>query len=251
MDLDYGIQSVRATDHILHFTSKKLGNDPKNFYRATVPSGSPLTTFGNFNNRFQDPSIAGAPTSDFTSQWAEIAWFMRPNGQTTANGTNLYTLYRRQRVVVPNPTTGGTTNLNYPGLRPYRTLYNGDLTTNNNYLGISCREGGINNNKLLFNSPSDLTVPQFRFSMTPTSVGKRIPPQATGSYPPGMTAGAYYYYAFQPQGIAGANVTEEQTSPSLQGADAVITDVISFAVADSDDDHSDCGNQNPPTTSIQ
>jgi prepilin-type N-terminal cleavage/methylation domain-containing protein len=252
-DLDYQIPSVRATDHILHFTVKKLGNDPKNFFRAGVTSTSPLIQFGNYLGRFQDDPATGIYT--FTSQWAEVAWFMRPNGQN-ANGTPLFTLYRRQRVIVGNPETGGYpnspgVNLNWtnppvvpqtPQANPPVNNYNdnGPAGTGNNYLGISCRTIGVNGGEVYFNSPNDLTVPQYRFSMQQPggTAGKTggIPPQATGTYPPNMSTGAYYYYVFQPpSGQQGYNpnadpVEEITNNPNIQGADVVITDVISFAV---------------------
>jgi prepilin-type N-terminal cleavage/methylation domain-containing protein len=230
-DVNYGLQSVRATDHALQFTVKKRGNDPKDFFRANVPSGSPLTQFGNYLGRYEDNPSTGVNT--FTSQWAEVAWFMRPSGQN-ANGTPLYTLYRRQRVIVGNPETGGApgspgVNLNWtvPGLVA-ANAYN-DLLVGINYLGISCRTSNVGNGEIYFNSPTDLTVPQYRFSMQ-TGVTGGLPPQATGSYPLGLTAGAYYYYAFQPMNTTGANQTEEWTNPNMTGADAVLTDVVSFTV---------------------
>src|SRR5437879_5217990 len=40
-DIDYGIESVRATDHILHMTVKKRGNNPKDYFRGVVPRNFP------------------------------------------------------------------------------------------------------------------------------------------------------------------------------------------------------------------
>jgi hypothetical protein len=62
-----------------------------------------------------------------------------------------------------------------------------------------------------------LTVPQYRFGMDPTKYGG-IPLRTGASYP-----------IFQ----SAANPTDpqdESTNPDLTGADAVITDVVSFAV---------------------
>lgn len=229
-DIDYGIDSVRATDQMLHFTVKKLGNDPKNFFRAAIPQSSPLATFGNSNGRYQDQPVPAIITVPFTSQWAEVAWFLRANGQN-ANGTPLYTLYRRQRVIVGNPETGGSpqpgtvgVNLNWPnannpvGIPLPATQYNDLSGTGVNYLGMSCRVKG---QQIWFNSPSDLTVPQYRFSMDPTKYGGV--PLATDPL-----TGVPSYFVFQPVGTG--NVQEEQTNPNIQSGDAILTDVVSFSV---------------------
>jgi prepilin-type N-terminal cleavage/methylation domain-containing protein len=214
LDIDSAIESVRATDHVLHFTVKKRGNDPKDFFRATVPATSPLVTFGNPDARFQDPP-AGGTTATFNSQWAEVAWFLRPNGQN-ANGTPLYTLYRRQRVIVPVPESADLTkDLNFGNLKVPATSYN-DLVNGTNYLDMSCR---IKNGFIYFNTPTDVTVPQYRFSMQPTVYGG-LPRQVGNVFQP--------YFIFQPQNVG--DPMEEQTNPNLTAADAVLTDVISFSV---------------------
>jgi prepilin-type N-terminal cleavage/methylation domain-containing protein len=241
-DIDYGIPSVRANDHILHFTVKKLGNDPKNFYRSIVPGTSPLLTYGNYTSRYQ---TNGNTFNTFNSQWAEVAWFLRPlvdvNGQSiTANGTPLYTLYRRQRVVVPNPDTGtinpqqttaALMGLNWPSpvvtAANYNPLPPSALAGQGNYLNVSCRPQS--NSNYFFNSPTDLTVPQYRFSMNPSSYGG-VPLRPDGRYsifkaaivPPTTTP---------PAGSPPDDANDEPTyQPNQTGSDAVITDVISFVV---------------------
>src|SRR5262249_16392842 len=93
--------SVYATSHALHFTVKKRGNDPGEYFSATLPSPAvfPGTTtllgLGQPDGRFQQP---GPPV--VKSQWAEVIWSLGPNG-ATAGSTPLYSLYRRQRVVLP------------------------------------------------------------------------------------------------------------------------------------------------------
>jgi prepilin-type N-terminal cleavage/methylation domain-containing protein len=232
-DVDYQIDSVRATDHILHLTVKKLGNDPKNFFHNGVPVNSPLVTFGNYNGRYQDQPlfpVQGLPASTpFTSQWAEVAWFLRANGQN-ANGTPLFTLYRRQRIIVANPETGGSPQVGTPGVNlnwfdpavgpaVAASSYNDLSGTGVNYLGVSCRVK--NNLQVYFNSPSDLTVPQYRFAMQPGVYGGL--PAATDPI-----TGQPTYFVFQPQGTG--DVNEEQTNPNLQGSDAILTDVVSFSI---------------------
>jgi prepilin-type N-terminal cleavage/methylation domain-containing protein len=223
-DIDSGIESVRATDQVLHFTVKKRGNDPKDFFHATVPATvsvpvpgtpSPLLTYGNPDARFQDLPTQGSPTFTFNSQWAEVAWFLRPNGQN-ANGTPLYTLYRRQRVLVPVPENAvPAKDLNF-GPNPILAADYNDLTRGVNYLDMSCR---IKNGSIYFNTPADVTVPQYRFSMQPTVNGGLPRPLGNGYQP---------YYIFQPAGTG--DPREEQTNPNLTAADAVLTDVISFTV---------------------
>ena len=111
-----GIDSFYATDQSLEFTVKKRGNNRQDFYSATVPANSPLLTLGTPDSRYQDTANV------YNSQWAEVAWFLRANGATSGT-LPLFTLYRRQRVVVPStivPGAGGaTTDLNYqsPGVR--------------------------------------------------------------------------------------------------------------------------------------
>jgi prepilin-type N-terminal cleavage/methylation domain-containing protein len=218
MDIDSNIESVRATDHVMHFTVKKRGNDPKDFFHATVPATSPLVTFGNPDARFQDPPIQGSTTATFNSQWAEVAWFLRPNGQN-ANGTPLYTLYRRQRVLVPVPESADLTkDLNFGNLKVPATNYN-NLAAGVNYLDMSCRVKGAS---IYFNTPTDVTVPQYRFSMQPTVDGGLPQQDANGVFQP--------YYVFQSASAPGANVREEKTNPDLTAADVVLTDVLSFAV---------------------
>lgn len=218
-DTDFTVQSARATDHMLHFTVKRRGNDPKDFFRASVPLNSPLVTYGKYNSRFQDQPITNT-SGNFSSQWAEVAWFLRPNGNT-AKGTPLYTLYRRQRVIVPNPNNGDPTqDLNYGNTVP-ATAYN-DLTgaTGGTYLDVSCRQRG---GKIYFNTPADLTVPQYRWGMNPAQ---------DGGWPTTLdpTTGQLTYPRFQGLGVPGADPVEEQANPSLEGADVVITDVVSFMV---------------------
>jgi hypothetical protein len=228
-DVDYGIQSVRATNHILHLTVKKRGNTTGDFFHTTTPHGSPFLTYGNADGRFQDQPIPPPPADTFTSQWAEVAWFLRPSGQVAGGTTPLFTLYRRQRVLVPNPETGGPTpnnpgfpnlpnyttgNVNNPGAVPataYNDLNPASPTYGYNYTTISCRPVGT---VLHFNSPQDLTVPQYRFSMDANG----LPVRPDGSY-----------LIFQ--GVPATDTLDEQTAnPNLRAADAVITDVVSFTV---------------------
>ena len=118
-----GVPSYRSTNHALHFTVKARGNLRRGeFFRATVPAGSPLTSNLPFwQSHFQD----GMGASTYCSPWAEVAFFLRPTGQNTVDPDNptgnpglpLYALYLRQALLVPDnsylatsaPTTPATT----------------------------------------------------------------------------------------------------------------------------------------------
>jgi hypothetical protein len=114
-----GIPSRRAFDHVLHLAVKLRGNRQENFFTAHIPGISPFfallpngnpnpnyapTTFFDqaVDGRYQDlvppqpPGLGG-----YKTQWAEIAYFLWPNG-TSAGGTPLYALYRGEFKVVPD-----------------------------------------------------------------------------------------------------------------------------------------------------
>jgi len=98
------VPSYYATDHVLQFTTKKRGNNRQDFYSAAVPNApvqSPLLLLGTPDSRYQEQGGPGNTLATFNSQWAEVAWFMRPSGKNAGNQP-LFTLYRRQRVVVPS-----------------------------------------------------------------------------------------------------------------------------------------------------
>lgn len=146
MDPD-GIHSYRAANHRLHF-SVNLGansiNDSnvklrrrENYFSANV-SGSPLIAMSPFPD--------GA---NYRSQFGEVAFFLRANGLTTPAGLPLYTLYRRQLVVLTN---ANAATMNGP---PALATWNAAT-----YYDVSCKPGGS------FNNMTDLANPAFR-SLSP------------------------------------------------------------------------------------
>jgi hypothetical protein len=154
-----GLPSRRRVDHILQFTVKRRGNRPADFFSAVVPQpGSPLLSpllFPKPDTRFQDPG-----TSVFNSQWAEVAYFLAPNG-ADASGTPLFGLYRQQRVVVPDPSA-----LNYgAGLIDITGLTPAALAAYKKQ--FSCEANPVVNlsHYLYFNSPSALTIPERRMTL--------------------------------------------------------------------------------------
>src|SRR5262245_45125349 len=86
-----GIGYGRSRRSILHFSVKLRGNNRDQFFTARIPANSPLfsartTFFGQAPDaRFQDSGPV------YSSQWAEVAyWLDGPTG-TTSSGVPLYT----------------------------------------------------------------------------------------------------------------------------------------------------------------
>jgi hypothetical protein len=125
-----------------------------------------------------------------------VAYFLRSAGEN-ANGTPRYTLYRRQRLAVVDNVALNWTN---------QIQVAGNLDT---YAELSCNANG---NNIYFNSQMDLTVPERRFGMTTAANSGGTLVSASGSYP-----------------IFGDNAPPGQNA-NLQGADILLTDVISFEV---------------------
>jgi hypothetical protein len=156
---------------------------------------------------------------------------MRANGSKAGN-LPLFTLYRRQRVVVPSTlmtdANGIQVDINYKNTTPYSDLpYYRDISTSISKDGKS----------LYFNSPRDLTIPQRRFGILPDPMLK-LNPQFTLS--PYRSDGGLRYPIFalssSPNYLADDEDQATAQGPpanpvsSLEGADVMLTDVISFAV---------------------
>jgi hypothetical protein len=216
-----GVPSYYATDHVLHFTTKKRGNDRQDFYTAAVPLTSPLRQLGHWDSRYED-SVGNLAT--YNSQWVEVAWFMRANGSNAGN-LPLYTLYRRQHVVVPSTvlmTNNGPVDLNYQAP--------GNLARNpqnlSDYLEVSTSTSYQGN--LFFNGPRELTIPQRRFGMDRSVNSPGIPLRSDKGlrYP--------ILKSSPPQDVLpdDEDVLAAQGNPALskEGSDVILTDVVSFAV---------------------
>jgi prepilin-type N-terminal cleavage/methylation domain-containing protein len=244
-DLD-GIPVYRSTNHALHFTVHLRGNRLSDYFSARVPdknsafvapdwrSPSPLPgaqTMGPMAARYedQDPN-----QGTFNSQWAEVVYFLRAavdvNGnQETANGTPLYTLYRRQLLLVNDNnlvqySTGAQAQLTYHAPLPLPVQWQPTP-----YLDVSCWQGYpeltpwsplYNPTTLYFNSPMDVTVPQRRFGMNMRQIANNVfhvYPESPTPAPAG-TEGIYPVLA------------EQTTDTSVKNADVLLTDVVSFDV---------------------
>jgi prepilin-type N-terminal cleavage/methylation domain-containing protein len=198
--------------HSLHFTIHKQAKDQSGYMPTLVLPGSYLAT--------QPPqdywdATSSNPNDLYNSQWAEVAYFLRPNG-TNAGTTPLYTLYRRQLLLV---TSAQATTLNTPATG----VLNAQLGF---YAGLSCKPGttGPGGGMLVFNSPNDLSykladnnLPRRRRALWnnwPLSMA--LQPTAVPQYP-----------------IILENTRLENTRPwqdMIAGDDIVLNDVISFDV---------------------
>jgi hypothetical protein len=212
-DLDT-IGSHLNTDHALAFTIKMRGNQMGDFLSASAPllsmAGSPGLP----------PEARYQLTSgvSYNYQWAEVAWFLQPSinpttgqqdttfadqvalaqsGGTVGNPIPLYTLYRRQRLAVPD--NSRVTSV------PYNS------TNYSQCLELSCWN---NNGTLYFNSPSDLTVPERRFGGI---IAAAEAPNALPITGPSTTLA-------QDLGALGVS------NPGLSGSDIQLTNVVSFDV---------------------
>lgn len=208
-DVD-GIGSYLSDNHYLAFTIKLNGNEMSDFLSASaLGGGTVMSTITAFNPpgeaRYQLTS-GGA----YNYQWAEVTWFLQPSGETTVADPStgsppvaLYTLYRRQRLLVPN------NSLVQPA-QPAANLQQ--------FEDVSCWPDTTTGN-LHFNSPLDITTPWRRFGMmVPPSLMPQNPEPSDFNYA-GLLASNPYYPTLAQQGAV-----------ALSGADIQLTDVVSFDV---------------------
>jgi prepilin-type N-terminal cleavage/methylation domain-containing protein len=203
VDVPAGIGTYVNTQHYLAFTVKLNGNDMGDFMTAGPLGGGAvmgnlnlpgsIPAFGPSESRYQFTSGAGA----YNYQWAEVAWFLQPqiNPATGQQDTTvadpqsidpstktapalprpLYTLYRRQCLLVPdnNLVTLGS----FPGIA---------ATQPSGFLEMSCWPD--TRGFWHFNNPSDITVPWRRFGMVLPNPITPLPPNPM----PGAPAGLLY-----------------------------------------------------------
>ncbi len=259
------LPSYRATNHILHFTSRLSGQGQGDFATSSLPSqliGQSLITTG-ADNRYQQ-------SAQFRGRWYEVVYFMRPTGLAAGgSGAPVYTLYRRQLGVIDVP--GGTSSLASQLGQSVQIGLSGN--PNNDWAGfseISCKKSqditNLNNpvptlypDTVRFSSPADLTMPARRFAMLPaaSNIGVAQPlaevaglpanPLVLASSPLGqniaISGRTYPILGEVPASITSpwglppalpapyfANPPPWQDSGSLQGADLMLGSVISFQV---------------------
>jgi type II secretory pathway pseudopilin PulG len=244
------IPSVVATDHILHFTVKLRGNGREDYFYADIsddpgafrpalppppgetrPGGWALV--GNPDSRYQvDNYAANPPTGSYASQWAEVAYFLRPNGDflPTSPPIPLFSLYRRQLLVVPdnddaNWNSDPNANHKKALIRPSDAYSFTQPPLGRRpsaaYAEISCKPSLDNDpaKPIHFNNPTDLTVPQRRFGMLRKFDTLRAPtyqPPNDGGIP--LRADNRY------------PILADSFPPSVSGSDVLLVDVISFEI---------------------
>src|SRR5262245_58846478 len=159
---------IDGDKHSLFFTIKERGNQRERFFTAPIPNNSLLAlnpssllrNLGMESNAAMNPTY----TSVYASPWAEVAWFMLPQGDTIQPkfvsspqlGAPLYSLYRAQ-FVVPADTAN---------LPPAPTLTSG-FATAAAQPGIACIDDPVSGNTIYYN-PSDLANPLTR-TFNPTN----------------------------------------------------------------------------------
>jgi hypothetical protein len=148
-----------------------------------------------------------------------VAFFLQPSADT-ANGTQLYTLYMRQRLLVPYNATGSQSQYTLTG-----------LTNLTDYVEISGSwSPQASPYQLNCNRPIDVTMPPRRFGMNPylTTPPVGSPAPSTG----GNTS--YAGQLFNTDSAGNLNYpTLQQDFPgsaSYSGMDVLLTDVVSFEV---------------------
>jgi prepilin-type N-terminal cleavage/methylation domain-containing protein len=159
------IPSLRAVDHLIYMTVKRKGNRQENFFNTAL-QGNPVdlgkffgqkTAYDVLTNQLpyatQSQEYAGGTTGYYSSQWAEVLYFLvrtgsteQPKDPTSTMGTPTYGLYRAQFVMVSDPTYVNKQFLTLATPADATALSVGTFS------GISCRANG---KALTFYSPAD------------------------------------------------------------------------------------------------
>lgn len=198
---------TRATTHILQMSVMRKGTSPDNMFRTAeigLLGGPPAS-------QYIDPPAYGE-TGVFSSRWAEVSYFLYPNGDT-ANGTQLYNLYRRQQLLIPS------SNVAPAMAKAMPTTDMIPATTANPE--ISTRYTAAGN---FYNDTHFVTQPRYRFGMQPL-VTLATDPRAAGfpivmPVPNNPAPTPFDLHAYPPIGSA-----------TLQaGDDIILADVISFEI---------------------
>jgi prepilin-type N-terminal cleavage/methylation domain-containing protein len=164
-----GIGSYRSTDHALSFTVKLRGNQMGDFFSASGGMAALSGLFGPSEARYQTATSGGS----YNYQWAAVAWFLQPQinpttgtQDTTIQSIPLYTLYRRQALLVPDNSLVPTQSYTAPNILTNPTSYDNLIA---NFLEMSCwgdplsTPPGSTPGSFYFNGPIDITAPTRRF----------------------------------------------------------------------------------------
>jgi prepilin-type N-terminal cleavage/methylation domain-containing protein len=227
---------------VLHFASK-LVPDRKDALRRDLLFSTPVPPSTTAGNSFID-QVEGPP--DFrqpgllNSPWAEIAWFVLPSvdpvsgAQNFAGSTPLYSLYRRQRIMIAPRRDTFLSTATVPG--PGGAV---GVPALGQYYGVSVEPDPTpGNNLLLWNT--EYSVAEMPYNGRAVGRSMMLQPQNPPGTPSTLAANANgqfptWYSAPIPVGSQANNgfPTNPLTPPEpaqLLGDDLVTTDVISFEI---------------------
>lgn len=218
------VNSYRAVDHSLFFTTKRSGESKQDVYYGDA--GSLPATLDSLSDYSANTS------SQFVSKWAELGYFLVPlisnNVTNDENGTlsklKLYTLNRRQRLLNPK---SSAVNLTATPQNP---------TSNPNYyvaqfpeISISALPTVLPNNAQAFvNDPVTITLLNNRM-MKQWGYNGSTPAQATGGYlsVPDLVAGN----RLSPDKLSISSSINGFSAPfDKVGSDIVLNNVISMQI---------------------
>jgi prepilin-type N-terminal cleavage/methylation domain-containing protein len=191
---------------VLHFASK-LVPERKDALRLNQLFSTPVPA-GLLDVNEGPPDFRSAGIMNST--WAEIAYFLRPNGNT-AGTTTLYTLYRRQRLMV-----APRRDQVYVGVAPAALGL---------YYGVSCESDPANYpnppTQLLFNTEYSVAGQPYVGQAVQRSMMYQPAP---GGVPAPLQAANQWMSAPAPVGLT------NNEDPTLQTDDVVVSDVVSFEI---------------------
>jgi hypothetical protein len=247
----FGFPSFRAHKDVLHFTSRGERHKREGWYRTIVPPPVPpllfpLDTLAPAPSRFD---LTG-PNNVYTSQWAELLWFLVPvPGQVSASdetvaGTplQLFNLYRQQLLLVTETDPTNTDPLTRPSLRGHAGHQFPAFD-----VGTRPNPTATNPPTVVFTSPADIQFRQWRWGGRPVNPSTNPNnqaawlPEAAYPYPfyppsyPGNQSGPYLQFGNPTDATHQALSTNSPlraatTSPNRTGQDLILTNVVSLDV---------------------
>jgi hypothetical protein len=193
----------------LQFTVQLPGSgNMNNYFYGYTPTSSPILALPTPEFRYQDTTGTNPP---YASNWAELTFFLQAindpnsgNQLTTTNGTPLWGLYMRQRLL-DNYSTG-TGQFQITGANTY------------DYVEVS---GTFSGTTLTCNRPIDIVSPPRRFGMNSTVTGTPPGDQINSS---GQFASTFYTT------LATDTSSNTAASTRFKGSDLLLTNVVSFEV---------------------
>ena len=221
--------SSNATNHVLHLACRLRGNQQQSFYSTIVndptkagpPPNPPFGIFFNSQTFYNmdpavnaslpaDATLAGPPGGPlFRSQWAEIAYYLVPQGTSEeplvpggTNGTPLYGLYRVQFLAVTDATN-----------------VNGKIAAGNlpAFAGLSCLSNGVASPTITFFTPNDLALGAGSRTFAPNN------PLAPRTAPPVSALLVPNVISFQVQGILNSSNPQDINYDSAGSIPAGVT----------------------------